>query len=110
MIRYVAAGLAKLITGANSGLLNGNVRGNLIVSDAACSVVAVTPAGTDIANAPCDFVYLTADANVTFIAADDADAGIVTVALAKGRHGISMRRVTVVSAGTLFACWARKPL
>lgn len=66
--------------------------------------VAITADAGDIANAPSRALFVSADANVTLVLADDPTASPVLYALKGGQvYPFAVRRMTALSAGTVIA-------
>lgn len=82
--------------------------GNTLVSASIRRAVALVPGGGDIPNWPCDAILLSEDATVTVQL--EEDVGTIALPLVGGVwHGLACRKVTGVTAGTVFAGWLRNP-
>jgi hypothetical protein len=86
-----------------------DTRGNAYVRSSYGYWRACVPDPAQFTEKSCDGVYLTADATVTGMPADDPAAGAVGVALTQGITAIGFSKITIVSAGTVYLLWHRKP-
>lgn len=111
MMRIFFQRLAKAFTETYSESVHwpASTYGVPMVTQSVRHVVTLTPANADITSYPCDMLHLSADANVSLVAADGDTASPVTMALKAGWNQIACRRVVSASAGTVTAAWLRGP-
>lgn len=92
-----------------SALWPGQKMGVPLVSEQYRHIEAIAPSGALLAQ-PTDGVMLSAAGNVTATSVDDPTATPFVLALLAGVvYPFALAKVTVVSAGTLFALHHRKP-
>lgn len=83
--------------------------GHVVVDDSYAYFRAITPAGTDFTDGPCDALFCTAAATVTLTPSDNPDTDALPLPLLAGFSKIRTKKITVISTGTVYGCWHRRP-
>lgn len=100
----------QLATGGRTAAPQCDTRGNAIAAGSARAAASITPGASAITNAPCDAIYLTADADVTVALPADTGTTVQFVGMKGGQiYPIACSKITAVSAGTVIALWLNKP-